>query len=322
MFSWSIVVASLALFLGTPSHASNDGAAQPPRPDQAEFESALELQIVTKNGGRFTGLVASDGAVAKAIGDAERIAGSDLPADLSIRLQQVNGIQGSMGVKPSEIASLEVLAKLDKSKLDDRAQRVRVAKEKKWEQERERLARVNAERASRAQAEAEAAMAAELAAAQDKKLSPEHQGWIDSYPPSQGWIPALKQQIYHQTIILNNRAPTDQERSWLENYDAWKEAYDAWLAIEQDRRAAEEKAKALGQPAPTGDARSEPTGTAGSAAAGIDPAAPTADDERVLPQKLKPDVKLPAAIDKDVQKPAELKKSAATPVDLKNGTEP
>lgn len=322
MCSWSIQLVVLATLSSVAPYATADDPGKPPRAEQAEFENALELQIVTKNGGRFTGLVAADGTVAKALGDADRVAGSDLPAGLSIRLIEPNGLQGSMGVKPAEIATLEVLARLDKSKLDDRAQRVRVAKEKKWDLERERLARVNADRDARAKAAEDAAIAAELAAAQTKKLSAEHQAWIDSYPPNQGWIPALKQQIYHQTIVLNNRPPTDQERSWLENYDAWKEAYDAWLAIEQERRAAEEKAKALDQPEPTGDDRSEPTGTAASDAGKIDPDAPTADEEKILPPKLKPDVKKPVGIGEHVAKPTDLKKTVAKPVNLKNGTEP
>lgn len=286
------------------------------------FESALELQIVTHNGGRFTGLVASDGAVAKAMGENEKLDGASLPSDLSIRLESVNGMQGSMGLKQTEVRTIEVLAKLDKSKIEDRAQRVRIAKEKTWEKERERLAEVNSARSARDRAEEMARVAAELEAARAKQLSPEQQQWIDDFPPSDGWIPALKQQIYHQTIILNNRPPTDQERAWLDSYDAWKAAYDAWLVLEKEKRAAEEKAKALGQPEPTGADKPEPSGTSTSGAAGIDPENPTPEESASLPVPLQSDVKPPVAIGKDVAKPSDLKKTVAKPVDLKNGTKP
>jgi hypothetical protein len=290
---------------------------------KGQSSTVIEVRVTTKKGATFTGNVPSDSAIAKAFGDESRIEGDRLAPDLSFRLADVNGLSGSMGLRATEISTVDKLGEVDVDALGERRKQVAVVREQKWEKERLRLEQLNADRKARAVAAAEAEAAAAAAAAEAAlKLAPEHQQWIDKYPPADGWVPALKQQIYHQTIILNNRAPSEQEKAWLADYDAWKVAYDAWRAIEVEKAAREEKAKAEGKPLPAGADKPDPSGTAGSTGGSIDPAAPSAEDGAILPPKLKPDVKAPVAIKKHIPPPSDLEPGVAKPVGLKNGTEP
>ncbi len=285
-------------------------------------EEALQIHVITKSGGRFTGLVSKSSSLAQLFGGERKLDGSKIPADLDVRLQHVNGLAGSMGLRGSEIDHVEVEGSLEPAKVDEVESKIHGSKAELWAKEKERLAKVDASRASAAKAEADAIAAAEAAAKGPKKLPPDLQQWIDKYPPGEGWLPAKKQEIYHQTIILNNRAPTDEERAWMDDYDQWKVAYDAWLKLELEKSAAEDKAKAEGQPAPTGSDKPEPSKTSAAPAAGIDPDHPTTADAAKLPPPIDPKVAKPVAIGKDVKKPSDVSKDVDKPAKLPNGTEP
>jgi hypothetical protein len=288
----------------------------------AEDGPVLEVRIVTKTGGRFTGLVPKSAPIADRFAPGDTIDVTKLPRSGVIKLDGVNGLPGSMTVKVPELASIEILGQVDAEAADESSKRIRLAKAEMWEKERVRLAKVAEDRAARSRSEAEAEAAAAAEAEKIPTLDPEHQAWIDLYPPAEGWLPVKKQELYHQTVILNNRFPTEQERAWLDSYDSWKVAYDAWYAIEQLKIAAEEKAKAEGLAPPTGADRPDPSNTASQAGAAVDPEAPSPEDAAKLPPKIKDSVATPVKIGADVPPPAKLDPDVEKPAKLPNGTDP
>lgn len=286
-------------------------------------EAQIEVKLITKKGARYVGLVKESSVLGMALRDKDSLEPGALAADASIKIGNVNGHAYSMGITGAEVDSVAVMRRLDAAAATDQAAKQKAEAAKAWEKENARLAELENQRKSKK--EREAAELAELIKAREAdkpKLAPAHQQWIDRFPPKEGWVPALKEKLYHQTIILNNRPLTEAEQAWLDNYDTWKPAYDAWLAIEQGKITAEEKAKAEGKEGPKGEDRADASGTSNSDVAAIDPDNPT-DEERVLKlPPVSPDVKKPAAIKKDTKKPAPVNANTKKPSNLKNGKRP
>lgn len=282
---------------------------------------AYSVRATTLAGKKFTGVAMRTPRLDELFqsGDQQFVDTTTLPADMRIELRHFNGLNGSMTVRAGELRELELLDSLSDPQLKGQTQAIIDAKAAKWAAEAERLKIVSAERESRAQAAVDEAAAA---APVEDVIPPQFQVWLDKFPPDQGWIPAKKSQLYYQSVVLNSRPLTDQERDWLDNFDAWKVGYDYWLAAEQKKTAAEEAAKAAGAEPPTGAAKPEPSGTGESGGSTIDPDHPTAADQKVLPPPIDPAAPKPDKVDPSAPKPAGLEKDAPKPANLENGGRP
>src|SRR5262245_20229143 len=73
-----------------------------PAPARAADEEAYQIQVVTRTGGRFTGLVPASSRLISTLDGREKVNGADLPPELSFRLKGVNGLEGSIGLKARE----------------------------------------------------------------------------------------------------------------------------------------------------------------------------------------------------------------------------
>lgn len=299
------------LLLAASSAASLAGDTKP-QAAPAKSDGAWSVKVQATNGARYTGIVMRTPKLRAVLDDKDRIEGKDLPAGTSVQIKYFNGLNGSITLKSTEIARLEIAGQVADQELVEQKKTIIVAREQRWQSENERLKQVDADRAMRAASKKAADDAAKAAA--EEKLSPELQQWIDKYPPSEGWVPAKKAELYYQTVVVNNRPPTAQESAWFDDYDQWKVAYDAWLGLEQKRIAAEEKAKQEGT-APVGPPP-EPSTTSKSKAAQIDPANPAPADAKVLPPPVDPAAPKPDKIDPATPKPAPLEKDAPKPIQV------
>lgn len=261
-----------AAFLATANH-SPTLFAQDEDPWQ-ESTAALELEVKTKKGVRYTGRVPRTAANEKLFAGEKAPDLTEVDESAKISIAGFNGLSGSISLKLGELQTLQVIGPLDKEALASEKDSRAAAKESKWAKERERLKKIDEARKARAQAELAAAA---QTTGELPELSEPAAAWMESYPPEEGWVPAKKAQLYYQTVVLDNRPMTDEERNWLDNYDAWKLAYDEWLGLEQARFALEQGAGAGGGvPTDPGASASKATGsssTANSSAASIDPEA-------------------------------------------------
>lgn len=257
---------------------------------------ALSVRFVHRNGAKFEGLVVNTHANQQLF---PAQAPPDLaaqPANAKITLERFNGLSGSITLALADCRALEVVAALHGDELSDRDRQMQMGREQRWDRERDRLARIAETRDSRAGDAAAAAAAIEEAG---EKLPPALQGWIDRFAPADGWVPAKKAQLYYQQYILDTHKPTDRERDWLDHYDDWKVAYDAWLKLEQDKAAA--AAANAATSAPT--AGTSPSSAATGHAAGSDPDAPTAEEQKNLLPPLDENAPKPTSVPEDAPKP-------------------
>lgn len=221
--------------------------------------AALRVDVKTKAGVRYAGLVRRTPAMVALFSGEEAPDLAEAPGTARIAITGFNGLSGSITLKVAEIASVEVTEALDREALDEATGRSAAAKEDRWVKENARLAKIAEARAAKAAAAAAATLEVTGALPELSEAAAE---WVGRYPPEEGWVPAKKAQLYYQTVVLDNRPLTDDERVWLDNYDAWKLAYDEWLVREQARISLE------------ADAPVGPSGaTSGSAAASVDPSA-------------------------------------------------
>lgn len=228
--------------------------------------AALQIDAKTTKGLRYSGRILRSDAMMKLFPGEKAPDLAEVDADGSILISGFNGLSGSIRLKLGELASIQVVGPLDKETISSDKDARQAAMESRWATERARLAAIDAGRNARKQAELAAAAATTGAL---PELSQASAQWMNSYPPEEGWVPAKKAQLYYQTVVVDNRPLTDDERNWLDNYDAWKLAYDEWLALEQARAALDQAgAQQSGSATTPGSAES----TAKSAAAAIDPA--------------------------------------------------
>lgn len=272
-----------------------------------EDPAAWSVEAVTQTGARYTGVILNSTANRGLFGDGVDANLSARPPSTRVELLWFNGLSGNIGLKVSDLRSLEQVGTLSEDELRDRQKSRAVSDDEKWVKERARLARVFEDRARRATKAAEeaASQADKAAEALNRKLTDDQREWLDRFHPEDGWIPARKTQLYHQSVILDNQPLTDQEREWLDHYDKWKPAYDLWLDAEKKRLAAEAAAEQAGKLAAAGD-QSNPSGTAKSSAASIEPVQPTDDEAKRLPIPLSPDAPDPVKIGDDAPKPIPL----------------
>ncbi len=316
-------VLSITFLVGVAALARVAAAADPP--------AAWNVHIVTKAGMHYDGVIMRTPKVEPIFAAEDGPKLDAVPADLPIEIRWFNGLNGSIGVRAGKIKSIEVKGTLADADVKTREQQSEANKEDKWKAELERLQIVQNDRTTRALAEADAAAAAAAEALRLPEIPADLKPMLEKYPPEQGWVPAKKDELYHQTVILNSRPLTEQERQWLDEYDDWKPAFDAWFAREQRKIELEQKAKedaengvpgAASQPAPTGAAKPEPSGTAKSEASNTDPDHPTQDELALLPKRLDPGVPKPIKIDPKTKKPVGLDPGVAKPTNLTNGERP
>ncbi|MFG0317320.1 MAG: hypothetical protein ACF8XB_08610 [Planctomycetota bacterium JB042] len=295
-------ILAAGLWSATVGFLGGDAGAAP-----VDGPAAWTVEAVTRSGARYSGVVVRSNQTAGLFDDgvAADLAGWD--ARRRIELRWFNGLSGSISFKASEFVSLERTGTLTEDELKERERSRTTSSSDKWEKERARLAKVYDERSRRATAAAEAAAeAAEKAARSlDRKLTETQKELLDTYPPEDGWIPAKKTQLYHQTVILDNQPLSDREREWLDRYSEWKPAYDLWLEAEKKRIAAEAAAEQAGKLVAPGE-RSGPAGTAKSAAAEIDPDRPTEEEASRLPPPLSGEAPEPEKVSETAPKPIPL----------------
>lgn len=291
-----------------------------PRGLAAQDSYAYSVRAVTLEGTTYTGIVTSTPPFEKLLEAGDSIDPSQVDPKQSVRLGYFNGLNGAIALRFGELKSVEVEGRLSEDDVAERRERQRSTLAARRVREVERLRIVYEARAARA---AEEAREAEEAAGQQQEGLPEElQKWIDRFPPSEGWIPAKKAKLYYETVILNNRPPTEDEHAWLDSYDQWKEAYDAWFALEQDKLTEEQEAKDSGEPEPTGSDRPEPSGTSSDDGAAIDPDHPTDAARSRLPPPIDPKTAKPDKISETTPKPISLDKKAIPPSKMKDGSRP
>ncbi|MFH0944823.1 MAG: hypothetical protein V2A76_06465 [Planctomycetota bacterium] len=291
----------------------------------ADASVSYSVQVVTTKGALFTGLVPKTEEMDRLLDGGDSLDPTQVDPGRLLTLAGVNGLNGSLTLRFGELKSLKVEQKVSEDDLKERQKSQIVLKASRLRQEAERLKKIAEQRA----AGAATAKERQERLAQEKKvrLPQDLQQWIDRFPPDAGWIPSKKARLYYQTVILNNRTPTDEERAWLDSYEQWKVAYDAWLELEKAKLADEEAAKQAIEKGedvdlPTGESRSDRSGTAASGEAGVDPDNPTKEAAAKLPPAIDPQAPQPEKISEDVKKPVPLDKNATKPEPLKDGTRP
>lgn len=273
----------------------------------ADGPAAWTVEAVTRSGARYSGVVVNTPRTAGLFDGGGRADFTGWDEKQRVELRWFNGLSGSISLKVADFVSLEQVGTLTEDELKERESSRSTSTADKWEKERARLARVYDERSRRAQEAADRAAAEAERAAQslDAKLNETERELLGRFPPEDGWIPALKTQLYHQSVILDNRPLTDREREWLDRYDEWKPAYDLWLDAEKKRIAAEAAAEQAGKLLPAGE-RPGPAGTAKNPAAEIDPDARTAEEQKRLPVPLEGDSPDPEKVSESAPKPIPL----------------
>ena len=286
---------------------------------------SYSVRVVTTKGAQFTGLVPKTEELDRLLDGKNSLDPTQVDPQRGLTLAGVNGLSGSIGLRFGELRSFAVERDVSKEDLEERRRSQLVLKESRLRQEAERLKRVAALRAAGAATEKE--LAEKAAMEKEVGLPEDLQEWIDRFPPDEGWIPSKKARLYYQTVILNNRTPTDEERTWLDSFDQWKVAYDAWLKLEKAKLADEEAAKQAIEKGedvdlPTGENRSDRSGTSASEEAGVDPDNPTKEAAGKLPPAIDPQAPKPEKISEEAPKPVPLEKNAVKPDPLKDGTRP
>jgi len=265
------------------------------------------IEAVTTSGVKYTGVVLRTERTAEWFDADKTVDPGRLPATERIDMKWFNGLSGSIGLRFGDLRSVQKLASMTSEDLRERGEGRTQSNAAKWVKERARLAVIANGRANRAVEAAEAAerAAEEAAAALDADLTDDQRTWLEAFPPDGGWIPARKTQLYHQSTILNNKPLTDSEQEWLDSYDQWKPAYDLWFQAETKKIAAEEAAAVADELLPPNQ-RPEPSGTARSAAAAIDPDAPTKEEASQRPPPIGDTAPTPTKIAKEVPRPVPL----------------
>lgn len=298
-----------SILLAAPAAAQQEDASRP---------AAWEVSVVTRTGVTYSGVVLASAELDAAFGDERRPDPAALDPRLGLAIRWFNGLNGAVSFRCAELARIEILARYTAEDLESRRAEQAAARTARLQKEALRLAVVHEERAARLAAAEQARTAAAEAAAGERRLPPELQAWIDRFPPDQGWIPAKKAALYYQTVVLDNRAPSDAERAWLDSYDEWKQAYDAWLVLEKERLAEEARQRA----AEGGDAAPAGADPAGAEGASVDPDQPTAAELARLPPPIDKAIPPPDKIKKETPKPVALDPAAPAPAKMKDGSRP
>ena len=289
------------------------------------------VRAVTSKGAEFSGLVPRTQAFDDLLNGTDSIDPASADKSQRLKLAAVNGMNGSATFYFGGLRSIQVEGRLTEEDLKQRRESQAASRKGRLEREQVRLQQVTGRRDAARQAE-EREQQEQQQQGSEQVLSKDHQEWIDRFPPDEGWIPAKRSQLYYQTVILNNRPPTDDERAWLDGFDQWKLAYDAWLVLEKQKLQEEEAAKQAAKQAaeqgdksvepPTGNDRSDLSGTSASEGAEIDPSAPTPEEQQRLLPALDPETPKPDKISEAAPKPVPLKPYAVKPEPLKDGSRP
>jgi len=270
------------------------------------------VRAVTNKGTEFTGRVPRTEAFDELLKDQEFIDAAKVDPDERLKVAGVNGLNGSITFVFGDLRSVQIEGRLTEEDLEQRRESEAILRQRRLADEQERLRWIQLRREAARKAKQQEQEQAQREQAGTLVLPEKYQVWIDRFPPDQGWIPARKARLYYQTVILDNRPPTDEERAWLDAYDQWKPAYDAWLTLEKLKLEMQDDAENV----------PEPSGTVVSPGASIDPAEPTPEQRKKLPPPLEPGVPEPTKVSPEAPEPVPLKPYATEPKPLKDGTRP
>lgn len=239
-----------ALAAASPALAQDsDGSAEPA---QRRRIDGVQCRVELHSGRRLSGVVTRksiwERPVRSQAGYGWEEVDRDHP-DAGVRLWYVALQDGYVFVKQADVAKLESLGELsldasnaiadatEQSRLEAKAERLRLQQERAERIAAERAAAEAEEAATEAEAEAEATADAEggteeAAATEPADQVAKYTALLVRFPPSR-WSLDTPQKVEHRRVILG-LAPSTEEKEFLEVFEEWKRAYAVWQKAQQE----------------------------------------------------------------------------------------
>jgi hypothetical protein len=191
---------------------------------------AYLVKIVPKRGTKYEAVI-KDPSVIAHLEQNKLLDLKKLKAKETITLHYMQGMNGTTGVRVSDIRFLTPLLPMTRSELEEVkgaiGRRIEILNTKEMARLKE-LKKKHAERAAREEAEAKRLREEEAR----KKAEVDRFALLDRFPPDKGWTKEKKSEIERRKIVLNV-FPNKEEQAFLDSFEEWSKQYDEWKKLEK-----------------------------------------------------------------------------------------